>query len=623
MDIELQEIHDFIARNTLFDELPDSSLAILVKNITIRYLRRGQVFPPEGLPKKHSPEKHLYIVRSGVITLRDAEGNLIEKLAENDSHISQCLEVSTKTTGLANEDSLVYLIPCSLIKTLREESTGFNSHFLSSAEHRMKHAVEKRQQRSDSQNAMRYLVCDLTDRKPVMVQSSETIANTATIMTTENVSSALVMEGENLVGMITDRDLRSRCIAEKLDTQSPVATIMTKDLITVDDKTILSEALLLMTRNQIQHLPILKNKQPIGNLSVSDVIRHLGTNAAFIASDIEKANSPEALAKISQRLPELHVQLVIANTSASQIGEIFSMITDSITCRLLKLAEEKLGPAPVPYLWLAGGSQGRNEQTSHSDQDNALFIDDSMKPDDDKYFKALSTYVSDGLNACGYVYCPGDAMATNPEWRQPVAVWKKYFSNWIERPEKKALMLASIFFDLRPVYGETALFDDVQASMLNAAQENGIFIAYLVANALTHRPPLGFFRNFVLIHDQEHDNTLDVKHRGIVPIIDIARVFALSKGIKAVNTVERLQAACECGAMSKEMSENLIDALEYIAMLRNQHQVERIRAGKPADNYLDPKSLSGLERGHLKDAFAIIKSMQEVLENRHQTGRIA
>jgi CBS domain-containing protein len=273
-------------------------------------------------------------------------------------------------------------------------------------------------------------------------------------------------------------------------------------------------------------------------------------------------------------------------------------------------------------VWLAGGSQGRNEQTSHSDQDNALFISDDMQPGHDEYFVALARFVSDGLNACGYVYCPGQAMASNQEWRQPIRVWRKYFSRWIDEPEKKSLMLSSIFFDLRPVYGESSLFESVQQEILQKTQHNGIFIAYMVANALTHRPPLGFFRNFVLIHDQEHDHTLDIKHRGIVPIVDIARVYALSDGLPACNTTDRLRMAHESGSMSQEMSENLIDSLEYIASLRIQHQAEQIRQGIQADNFVDPKTLSGLERGHLKDAFIIIKEMQEVLESRHQSARI-
>ncbi len=618
MDIELQEIRDFVAQHVLFDELPSALLDRLVNHLTIRYLRRGQVFPPVEIA-----DRQLYLLRSGAVELRDSDGNLIEKLAEDDSFIEQCLHNNkVDISGHVCEDCLVYHIPCSIIQKMRAESVDFDKQFSNSVEQRIKNAVSQGQQRGDTQSAMHYLARDLTDRDPVIVPSNETVVNTARLMTEENVSSVLVVENNKLVGMITDRDLRRRYIAKGLDKDTPVSKIMTTNLITIEDNTMLSEALIFLTRHQIHHLPVMKNARPIGNLSVSDVIRHLSTNSAFIASDIEKANSIEALVHISNRLPELHLQLVLANTSSRQVGQIFSMLTDSLTSRLLELAEQELGTPPVPYVWLAGGSQGRNEQTSHSDQDNALFIDDAMQPGDDEYFSALSQFVSDGLNACGYVYCPGDAMATNPQWRQTVSVWRDYFNNWIEKPEQKALMLASIFFDLRPVYGDVSLFESVHAEMLSNARRNGIFIAYMVANALTHRPPLGFFRNFVLIHDQEHDKTLDVKHRGIVPIVDVGRVYALSEGLNAINTSERIEAACACGAMSQEMSENLIDALEYIGNLRNQHQVELIRYGQKADNYLDPRKLSGLERGHLKDAFSIIKSMQDVLEQRYQAGRM-
>ena len=618
MEIELEEIRNFIAHHVLFDELSSTSIEKLITNTTIRYLRRGQVFPPPDVP-----DDQFYLLRTGAVELRDATGVLVEKLAEDNSYFAQCvMESLIQLQGVTVEDTLVYLIPCSTIQTLRNEYPDFDNQFSTSVEQRIKDAVIKSQQRGEAQSAMHYRVCDLTDRKPVLIESSENVINVAKLMSDENVSSALIVDNNKLVGIITDRDLRKRYIAEGLPEFTKVSEIMTQDLITIEDTTMLSEALLLLTRHQIHHLPVMKNFVPVGNLSVSDVIRHLGTNSAFIASDIDKANSVEALMHISTRLPELHLQLTLANTPAKQVGEIFSMITDSITCRLIKLAEVKLGASPVPYVWLAGGSQGRNEQTSHTDQDNALFIDDSMKPADDDYFKALSHFVSDGLNKCGYVYCPGDAMATNSKWRQTESSWKKYFRNWIEIPESKSLMLASIFFDLRPVYGEYSIFESVHIDMLTRAKNNGIFIAYMVANALTHRPPIGFFRNFVLIHDQEHDKTLDVKHRGLVPIIDIGRVYALSEGLSVINTSERLLAASECGAMSQAMSENLVDALEYIGNLRNQHQTELIRLGRKADNYLDPGRLSGLERGHLKDAFSIIKSMQDVLEQRYQSGRM-
>jgi len=341
---------------------------------------------------------------------------------------------------------------------------------------------------------------------------------------------------------------------------------------------------------------------------------------AAIAVEIGWAPSVPDLALLAGRLPALQLRLTAMFCSARRVGLLISSFTDLFTRRLLELAEDKYGPPPVPYVWLAGGSQGRREQTLPSDQDNALLLDDNFLPEHEKYFLALSRFVCDGLNACGFAYCPGDAMASNGEWRQPLRVWLGYFANWIEAPEKKALMLASIFFDLRPVFGAFALFRQLQEKILARSKNNGIFISYMVANALTHRPPLGFLRQFDLLHGGEHDNTIDIKHRGIVPIVDIARVLALSVGISAVNTTERLLAAQELRAVSQEMAISLIDALEYISTIRLRHQARQLGRGSATDNFIVPDAMTGKARYRLKRSFKLIKAMQQVLASRHQAG---
>ena len=228
------------------------------------------------------------------------------------------------------------------------------------------------------------------------------------------------------------------------------------------------------------------------------------------------------------------MSLTGVNASAHSIAHILSSIGESITTRLLALAEDKLGAAPVPYAWLAAGSLARYEQTAKSDQDNCLLLADAYDADEHgTYFEELARFVSDGLDACGYVYCPGDVMATNPQWRQPLAVWTRYFDRWIDQPEPMALMLSSIFFDLRCLHGRHDLFDELHGHVAAKARKNAIFHAYMTANALNHQPPLGFFRNFVLVKDGEHDDTLNLKHNGIVPIVDIARIYALAGGIGA------------------------------------------------------------------------------------------
>jgi CBS domain-containing protein len=213
-------------------------------------------------------------------------------------------------------------------------------------------------------------------------------------------------------------------------------------------------------------------------------------------------------------------------------------------------------------------------------------------------------------------------MASNPQWRQTLAQWQQTFADWIENPEPKAMMLASNFFDLRPLSAERELFETLHRSVLQQAKANQIFIAHLAANALHHRPPLGFFRHFLLEHGGEHADTFDLKLRGTVPIVDIARLHALAAGLPQVNTRDRLQAAAEAVAMSPQGAEDLQQAYEFINTLRLRHQSERLLAGEAVDNHLNPALLSALDRDHLKECFALISDFQKTLEQRYQSGRI-
>lgn len=620
MEIELVEIRDFIAQHSPFDLLDEDALNNLPKKLIIRYFRQGSIFPDLTIKNKS-----LYIIRTGAIELRNQFDQLIEKLGEGDIYLldEKIDKYSNEFKGVCSEDTIVYLLGYEDLTSLQNQFDDFSQQFNQSINERLRHAVELTQS-ADMRDlsAMRMEVSALTDRLPVIVDASTTIQEAAAKMSNEYVSSILITDETKLVGLLTDRDIRMRCVAKGLSFSEPVSAIMSNKLKTVLDKTLLSEALLIMTRNKIHHLPVMKGAEPVGILTTSDVVRHLSTNSTLIATDIYKANSVEALKIISARLPELQLQLSLSSATAKHIGEVFSSITDAITCRLLELAEDSYGKPPVDYVWTAGGSQARNEQTSHSDQDNALIISDLLKPEHEEYFKNLANFVCDGLDACGYIYCPGDAMASNTQWRQPLKIWIKNFSHWINSPEPKALMLSSIFFDLRPVYGKFSLFDELQNNILKQTKNNDFFIFHMVGNALTHQPPLGFFKNFVMVHDDEHKNTLDVKHRGVVPIVDIARVIALDNGLKETNTVDRLNAGFKCNAISAEMHGNLIDALEYIGSLRIRHQAKQIRAGLSADNYLPPEELSGLEKNHLKDSFSIIKTMQQVFENRYPSSRI-
>jgi CBS domain-containing protein len=218
-----------------------------------------------------------------------------------------------------------------------------------------------------------------------------------------------------------------------------------------------------------------------------------------------------------------------------------------------------------------------------------------------------------GSTQAGYVFCPGDMMATNPRWRQPVSVWRGYFRGWIATPSNEAQMLASVMFDLRPIGGETALFADLQAETLDLAARNSIFTAHMASNSLKHHPPLGLLRNLATIRSGEHRNTLDLKMNGVVPIVDLGRMYALLGRLTEVNTRARIEAAGAAGIISASGARDLLDAYDLIAEARLEHQARRVKAGERPDNYLAPAELSDFERSHLRDAFVVVKTMQSAL----------
>lgn len=622
MDVELVEIRDFLAGHHPFDLLPEEVLERLPRQLSVRYFRRDTPFPPDdGDPSA------LYIVRRGAIDLRDERGELVGKLAEGDLFPWHCrLENRPEVIFSCHtaEDTLVYLLSCADLDRLCERHRAFSAYFEHTIAERLRNALHRIEGGSTTDGGlMTVRVADLLSRSPVAATPDTSIRDVARIMTEQRVSSLLLMEGEGLAGLVTDHDLRSRCLAAGLSPAAPVRKIMTADPHTTGAGTLGFETLLSMTRLDIHHLPVLDGGRVIGVVSTSDLMRFQSTDPAYLVRDIYRAPDAATLVRIGVKVPELQVRLVTGGATADQIGQAISAVTDAFTNRLLALAEAELGPPPAPYVWLTGGSQARREQSSHSDQDNALLLAEPVAPADDEYFAVLADRVNSGLAACGYDLCPGDVMARNPKWRQPLRAWRRYFTRWIERPEPKALMLANVFFDLRPLHDTQGLFEELHTYVLKRSRANRIFIAYMAANALKHRPPIGLFHNFVLISGGEHDHTLDLKHRGTVPVVDLARVHALAAGISPINTIERLRAGAEAQVLSRDGAANLIDALAFIGNLRMRHQARRIQAGEQADNYLSPKELSSPERGHLKDAFSLIATMQESLGQRHQAARFA
>lgn len=615
MEIELKEIRDFIAAIPPFDRLDSRSIDRLVEKISIRYFRAGASLPPED-----AKQERLYIIRKGALSLKSQKGTLLGKLGESDICTSFCLtDGANKFQVSVDEDMLAYTVSCDELTEAVGNDATVLSFIRNTASQRLNQAMATRQETaSTSSRLMTVTVSDVMQSPVITINANDSIHETAIRMSDESVSSLVVVNGDRTVGIVTDKDITRRCVATGHAASNPVAQIMTTDMVTTSSDVIAFDALMTMTRKHIHHLPVIDDGKLKGLLAISDLMRQEGRNAAYVASAIHRATDIETLKGLSATIPQLQLQLVSQSATAHHVGNVITSITSALTRRLLTLAEERFGPPPVPYAWVAAGSHARREQTSHSDQDNGMIISDDLKKEDEGWFEQVANFVCDGLNDCGYVYCPGDVMAKNEKWRQTQSVWQGYFDSWVNMPEPLALMYSSIFFDLRTIYGDAMLLPRIREKMLAQTPQSTLFLAHLTHNALKLRPPLGFFRDFVLVHDGKHNDTLDLKHNGIAPIVDLARIYALSEGIPAVNTIERLQAAAGTPTLSKSGSANLLDALEFIGSLRLEHQARQIQAGVPADNFMSPKEVSRLEREHLKDAFKVIQTMQATLQSRYQ-----
>ena len=615
VDVELSETRDFLARHEPFDVLPAAVLDRLPARMTVEYFRRGT-----RLIERGRDNVHLYVLRSGAAEVRDARGTLVDRGGEGSCFGSITLTQGNPSTFevTAIEDSLALLLPAGDFRRLCADFPEVDAFFDAQRASRMSGAVAALQLSSTGSAILRTRVRDLVGREPVAVTTTSTVRDAARVMADQGVSSLLVMDGGRLAGIVTDRDLRTRVLAADVDPSVPVAEVMTRDPVTGSVDVLAVEVLLEMVGRHIHHLPVVDaDDRPVGVVTTTDLLRLERTNPVYLAGDVAKQPDVAGLARVSGRLPQVVLALVEQDASADDIGRVVTAVGDAVERRVLELAEARLGPPPVPYAWVALGSRARLEQALAADQDNAIVVDDAMRPEHEAWFEALAARVSEDLVTCGYPRCPGDVMATNPRWRRPLAQWRRQLSTWLQQPTPDAVLGASIFFDLRAVHGDHGLVATLQRQVLAASPNAPVFLAHLAKQAVTHEPPLGFFRGLVLEKAGDHKDTLDIKRGGIGAVVELARVHALATGSPAVNTRARIEAARAAGVFGDARADDLRDAFEFISYVRLRHQAARVRAGLPVDNHMAPDDLSSFDKRHLREAFAIVRAAQSALAHRY------
>ena len=596
MSLSRAELTRFLGSVHPYDSLEAAVLEDLAPRFDLIAATAGEQIYGLG-----DPLKGLYLVHHGEIEVSDENNMPVSLLGPRNSFGERGLTRggNAVTSAQATADSLLLLLPRADFDALMKSQPKVARFF-----------DRRRSDAARGNDLATTPVDSFMARRPLTCLPDTTVQQAARKMRDARISSLCVTEDQQLKGIVTTRDLTGRILAEGLPYDTPLSQVMTHDPLTLAPNAIGSDVLHAMMERHIGHIPIVEGGKLVGIVTQTDLTRFQAVSSAELVSALSRASSAQEMARVTAEIPRLLVQLVAGGSRHEVVTRLITDIADTATRRLLTLAEAQFGPPPVRYLWLACGSQGRQEQTGVTDQDNCLFLDDSVTEDDMPYFRALAKFVCDGLDTCGYFHCPGDMMATNPKWCQPVRTWKDYFRGWIARPNPEAQMLASVMFDLRPIGGARALFDEVQEETLRAASKNSIFVAHMVSNSLKHTPPLGLLRGFATIRSGEHRNTLDLKHNGVVPVVDLGRIYALQGQLTEANTRARLVAGEAAGVLSPSGARDLLDAYDLIAETRLEHQAAQVRAGMAPDNFLPPSDLSDFERSHLRDAFVVVKTMQ-------------
>jgi CBS domain-containing protein len=456
-------------------------------------------------------------------------------------------------------------------------------------------------------------ISSLIRLKPIVCDPDTTIREAARMMTALGATSVVIRARDGSLGILTDRDLRSRVIAAGLSGVEPVTAAMSFPAHTSPPDRLGGEVLLDMLDRGFRHFPVVTGSgEVLGVVEDIDLIAVRTRSSFFLRRRISRAQSVDDLVAAAAELRPMVIALHDARIAALNVMAIYSIVVDALTRRLLDLAVADVGSAPAAaFAWLGLGSQARREALPSSDVDSAIvWFGDTPEADIRPYLHGLGETVTAGLARCGFRIDEHGASASNRVFVRSLESWQRAARSWIEDPtQEKALILTSVLVDSRPIWGVHT--GTPVADTFRFAPESPELLRMLARFALSHRPPTGFFRGLVVTHGGEHRGHLDLKHGGAIPIIDLARWAGMAAGMTSASTPERLRAGAAAGRLSDEHASTLQDAFELVSELRLAHQTEQLRSGGIPDDFVDPRSLSALTRSHLKEAFRAVAAIQK------------
>ncbi|MFH1729145.1 MAG: DUF294 nucleotidyltransferase-like domain-containing protein [Pseudomonadota bacterium] len=451
----------------------------------------------------------------------------------------------------------------------------------------------------------------------IEIASSASIKETAELMKKMDKSSILIKDKEeNYIGIVTDKDFRNKIFSQSLNLNSSIAGLASTPLISISDRALSFEASIKMQENNIGHIVVKSDSNEILSvLENKELLKLKSYSPTILLQEIKKAKTVAEIVDYHKQLPMLVKTLIESGAMSKNITRIITTISDSITVKLIKFAIAELGNAPCDFAFIALGSEGRQEQTLVTDQDNAFIYDDSTENPEayQNYFLKLGELVCTNLDKAGYSFCTGEIMAKNLNWCQPISVWKEYFSKWIENSDPKDLLQLSIFFDFRCIYGNDEFIEEIKNTISDKLKANNTFFRNLATNAMLSKPPLNIFGKISAEKSEDNEEIFNIK-KAIRPLIEYARIYALQNNIFQTNTINRLEKLFEKGALNKTDYQEAMQVYNYLMQVRFAKQARKMNEGEKPNNNIHLSRLTHMERVMLQNSFSQISNFQSKLD---------
>jgi CBS domain-containing protein len=633
-----KKIANFLKAIPPFDLLPEMALQELSLTLMIEHFSSGEdILRPDG-----PPTRFLYLIRSGGVkfTLPDKENSEIEKIIDVRSEkeffgiFSLLTDRPSPFRITAEADTVCYLLKKGAFARILDKYPDVLLYFTMGPSKGFKPGVTVRSSAPPGPAGMEAdqllfstKVRDIMHHPVCTCQPAETVIEAARLMTRRGVGSLIVVDSnQQPIGIVTDGDLREKVIASGELSDRPVEAIMSRPLKSIPPDSFYFEAVISMTRHRIKYLPVMEDEDLVGILSERDLMIIQGNNPVGIIRQIHQAPDLDQLVVVHKDITQTLRVMLERGGQAKEICELITQLNDHLTFKIISLAEETLvrqgrGTPPVAYVWMALGSEGRQEQTLSTDQDNALVFADlepSREPEVQAYFLALAEEVVSGLERCGFPRCTGNMMASNPKWCQPLRVWREYYRKWITVRDLSAqeLLISSIFFDFRAIYGPGDFLKELADSIREDIARSPTFLPHLALRSLETKPPLGFFNRLIVEKSGEYKDKLNLKLHGFIPLVDAVRILALEQNIGKTNTLERIKILTDKGVFPGDDGRDLYESFNLLMLLRFRHHLDQMNRGKKLDNYINPAALTQIQRSMLKSAFKAIDRLQNQLEIR-------